>query len=131
MMYEAGPGSAMISALAGGQGWLTDETKLNRILELSVGPNQRNQAEQLLKMWQSRPLQIQFMNFGKERFQIAQYSPQSRQLAIEKLNQFPRGTTFRWLGSIAWEGEDKAFEEVSKAVASHGINIVRQVAGVQ
>ncbi len=131
LMYEAGPGSAMISALAGGQGWLTNETKLNRLLELTIGPNQRNQSEQLLKMWQSRPLQIQFMNFGKERFQIAQYSPQSRQLAIEKLNQFPRGTTFQWLGSAAWEGEDKAFEEVSKAVASHGINIVRQVAGVK
>jgi len=130
-MYEGSPGSAMISALAGGQGWLANETKLNRLLELSIGQNQRNQAEQLLKMWQLRPLQIQFMNSGRERFQIAQYSPQSRQLAIEKLNQFPRGTTFRWLGSIAWEGEDKAFEEVSKAVASHGINIVRQVAGVQ
>jgi len=121
----------MISALAGGQGWLTNETKLNRLLELSVGPNQRNQAEQLLKVWQSRPLQIQFMNFGKERFQIGQHSPQSRQLAIEKLNQFPRGTSFVWLGSMGWEGEDKAFDEISKAVASHGIVISRDLPKAQ
>ena len=38
----------MISVLTTGQGWLMDEIKLNRLLELSVGQNQRGQVEQCL-----------------------------------------------------------------------------------
>ena len=117
----------MVLALATGQGWLTDETKLNRLLELSVGPNQRNQVEQYVKSWQARPCFIALNNFfGKETFQIAQYAPQSRQMAIEKLSQFPRGTTFLRAGPTEMDGEESAFEEVSKAVAAFGISIVKQ-----
>ena len=125
LIYEDGAGSAMLSALAAGQGWLTDETKLNRLLDLSVGPNQRTQVEQYLKSLQARPRQIQFIFSAKEQFQIAQYTAHSRQMAIEKLSQFPRGTSFVWVGSLAWEGEEKALEEMSKAISGHGITIVK------
>ena len=124
LIFEDGAGTAMLNALAAGQGWLTDETKLNRLLDLSVGPNQRAELEQFLKSWQARPRQIQFTEPGRQRFQIAQYSPRSLQLAIEKLNQFPPGTTFQRVGAAGWENEEKAFEEVSKAVANHEIHIV-------
>jgi hypothetical protein len=126
VVYEDGAGSAMISALAAGQGWLTDETKLNRLLDLSVGQNQRTQVEQCLKLWQARPRQIQFIFASGEQFQIAQYTVRSRQSAIEKLSQFPRGTSFSWIGSMAWEGEASAFDEITKAIAGHGISMVRQ-----
>jgi hypothetical protein len=80
-----------------------------------------------MKSWQARPRQIGIYNFlGKETFQIAQYAPQSRQKAIEKLSQFPRGTTFMRLGPTGMDGEESAFEEISKAVAAHGITIVKQ-----
>ena len=125
-IYEDGAGSSMISALAAGQGWLTDEAKLKRLLELSVGQNQRGQVEQCLKLWQARPRQILFMvNGTNERYQIAQYNVQSRQMAIEKLRQFPRESDFTWLVGMPWEGEDRAFDEISQAVASRGITINR------
>jgi hypothetical protein len=123
--YEEAAGSNLISALAVGQGWLTDEAKLNRLIELRVGPNQRLQAEQYLQAWQARPLRIQFIALAKGLFRIAQYEPKSRQAAIEKLNQFPRGTSFLWAGDLKDNKEEQAFEELSKAVASHGINVVR------
>ncbi len=125
LIFEGGAGTAMLSALAAGQGWLTDETKLNRLLDLSIGPNQRTQVEQYLKSFQARPRQIQFIFSAKEQFQIAQYTSHSRQMAIEKLSQFPRGTSFVWIGSIAWEGEGKALDEMSKAIAARGITIVK------
>jgi hypothetical protein len=125
-IYEDGAGSAMISALATGQGWLTDETKLNRLLELSVGQNQREQVEQCLKLWRTRPREIQFSYGTQEQFQLAQYSMRSRQMAIEKLSQFPRGTEFLWVGGMAWDGEDNAFDEISKAVTSRGITLTRR-----
>jgi hypothetical protein len=46
-------------------------------------------------------------------------------MAMEKLSQFPRGSHFSWIGGMAWDGEDNAFDEISKAIASHGIVIAR------
>jgi hypothetical protein len=37
-----------MEALASGRGWLADETKLHRLIDLSVGQQQRQQAEQYL-----------------------------------------------------------------------------------
>ncbi len=54
--YECGAGSNLMQARAAGQGWLADETKLRRLIDLSVGPQQRHQAEQYLATWRARPL---------------------------------------------------------------------------
>jgi hypothetical protein len=123
-VYQEGAGSSMLIALATGQNWMMDETKLNRLLDLSVTPNQRNQAEGYLRMWQNQPRRISFIGFGIERFQIAQYENLSLESAVKKLMQFPRGTSFLWSGG-PHQQDEKAFETVSKAVADHGIKILR------
>ncbi len=121
--FQAGAGSNMIAALATAQAWLTDETKLNRLVESSVGPEQRRQAEQYLEAWQMRPWQIQFIGYDKPQFEIAQYHASSLEAATEKLEQFPKGSKFVRAGDLGQDGEEKAFQELSKAVASRGIVI--------
>jgi len=118
-------GANLISALATAQGWLIDETKLNRLIDLSVGSDQRARSEQFLKSWQAQPRTIQFVAFGTGQFLIAQYNAQSLEAAIEKLRQFPGGSTFQWASDPKLDGEEKAFEDISKAVASQGIRISR------
>jgi len=124
-VLQEGAGSNMITALATAKAWLVDETKLNRLIELSVGPDQRRQAEQYLQTWNTRPRQIQFIGSDKPQFDIAQYHATSLQAATEKLEQFPRGSTFVWTGNLAQDGEQKAFQELSKAAGSRGIVITR------
>jgi hypothetical protein len=43
------------------------------------------------------------------------------------LSQFPRGTHFRWLGDSQLDGEQKAFDELSRFAVTHGIVIERQI----
>jgi hypothetical protein len=76
----AGAGSNMIQALAAGQGWLTDETRLQWLLELSVGEQQRQQVEQYLGSWKVQQWVIQCMPFDPPQFQIHSASqPHSKQ----------------------------------------------------
>ena len=106
-VYEGGAGTNMLQALASGQGWLADEAKLRRLVELAVGPQQKQQAEGYLKLWQTRPWLIQLIAFERGQFQIAQYHAKSVALAKEKLLQFPAGTVFQWSGdSIEKDNQD-------------------------
>lgn len=120
---QAGLGSNLITALGAGQGWLTSEINLTRLLDLSVTPDQRSQVEQLLRAWKQQPKQIQFIAFGKGQFQIAQYHANSLEAATEKLRQFPSGTEFVWAGPSTQDDQRKAYEEVSNAIKSSGIII--------
>src|SRR5207247_1354026 len=61
-LYEAGAGQNMLMALATGQGWLTNEDKLHRLVQLSVGPQEMQQAEQYLQLWEDRPWRINYMS---------------------------------------------------------------------
>ena len=122
--YEAGAGSNLMQALAAGHGWLVDEVKLRRLVDLSIGPHQRQQAEEYLRLWRTRPWSIQFIPFDQGQFQIVQYQEHSIQAAEEKLLQFPRGSVFQWAGGMA-EGEAKALQEISHLATEHGIKLVR------
>jgi len=44
--YQLGAGTSLMQALAAGHAWLADETKLQRLVDLSIGPQQRQQAAQ-------------------------------------------------------------------------------------
>ena len=121
--YQAQLGSNLMTALGTGQGWLTNEGNLNRLLDLSLTPEQRQQAEQWLSACKQQPKQIQFVPLGKGSFQIAQYHANSPQAAIEKLRQFPYGTEFVWTGDLTQGGEQKTYQELTGAVQSRGIMI--------
>lgn len=122
-VYEAGAGSKLEEALATGHAWLADETKLRRLVDLSVAQGQRRQAEQFVRAWQTRPWSIVFIPLGAGQFQIAQFHEASIESAKEKLLQFPRGSTFQWLAS-GQDGEEKAFEEMSRFAMEHGLKLV-------
>jgi hypothetical protein len=124
-VYEAGAGSNMMQALATGQGWLADEAKLRRLIELSVGEQQRQQAEQYLEAWQTRPWAIQFIGFGQGEFRIAQYGSKSLQGAKDKLRQFPKGSKFQWSVAGGQDSEENAFQELSKFALGLGMEIAR------
>ena len=116
-LYESDAGSKLMEALASGQGWLADEAKLRRLIDLSVGPQQRQQAEQYLRIWQKRPWSIELISSDQRRFHILQYHEASVEAAEQKLLQFPRGSTFQWSG-VGPEGEGKVFEEMSNSQLS-------------
>ncbi len=123
---QASAGESLTSALACAQGWLTDEMKLNRLIELAAGDEQRRRAMQFLSLWNARPRQIHFAPIGKGQFDIAQYHASSFDAAIEKLRQFPRGSVFIWIGDSRQPTAEKAFADISKALTIRGITIQRQ-----
>ncbi len=88
-LYQEGAGNNLIAALGSSESWLTNEAKLSRLIDLSVGADQRSRAEQILNAWEARPREIQFIGGGQ--IQIAQYPTKTVQAAIEKLLQFPGG----------------------------------------
>ncbi len=125
-IYEAGAGTNMMQALATGQGWLVDEDKLRRLIQLSVSPQQRQAAEHWLQSWQARPRIIEFIPSGKGVFQVVQYQANSLQAAEEKLLQFPGGTVFQWRGDVQHDGVEKAaFQELSGFATQHGIKMAQ------
>jgi hypothetical protein len=121
-MYESGAGSSMVDALAAGHGWLVDEAKLRRLVDLSIGPQQRQMAEHYQSIWSTRPWSIAFIPMVGH-FQIAQYQESSMAAAKEKLLQFPHGSSFEWFG-FGQAGEDKAFEEMSRFATEHNLKLV-------
>jgi hypothetical protein len=122
--FEPMAGSNLMQALAAGQGWLPDEAKLRRLVDLSIGPDQRREAEENLRVWKRRPWSIQFIPAGKGQVEIAQYRAPSLQAAKDKLAQFPRGSAFEWADVGQDEGEQKAFQEISRFASERGFTLL-------
>ena len=123
VQWESGAGQNMLLALGSGQGWLASEDQLRRLIALAVGTTQRQQAEQLLKTWQTTPWTIQFTGMGH--FLIAQYQAMSLDLAKAKLLQFPEGSEFR-LALVGQDGEAEAVNQLSGFAREHGLAIRRE-----
>jgi hypothetical protein len=121
-MYESAAGSHLVEALGAGHGWLPDEAKLHRLIDLSVTAAQKQQAEQFLKTWQARPWPIMFVPVVGQ-LHIAQFQEVSIESAKEKLLQFPPGSAFEWV-QFGQEGEQKAFEKMSQFANEHGLKLV-------
>jgi hypothetical protein len=120
-MYESAAGSHLVEALGAGHGWLPDEAKLGRLIDLSVTATQKQQVEQFLKAWQTRPWPIMFMPVVGQ-VHIAQFQETSIESAKEKLLQFPPGSAFEWI-LFGQEGEQKAFEEMSQFANEHSLKL--------
>ena len=116
-------GSSLMEAVALGQGWLADQTTLQRLAALSVGSQQRQQAEQYLSAWETRPWRIQVLTADPVTLGILIYDGLSLDAAKEKLKQFPRGTRFVWTDTVG--GADRAFAELSRIAMAAGMEIVR------
>lgn len=126
--YQAGAGSNMLQALAQGHAWLADEAKLRRLIDLSVGEVQQQQANGFLNQWRTQRHTIIFIPSadGEGNFMIGQYQENSPSLLHEKLLQFARGTSFVWSGEPNEPGEEKAFQEVLTFANENGFRLQRQ-----
>jgi len=95
--YQRGLGQNLMQALATGKSWLTDKTKLQRLLQMTKVQQIQQQVESYLKNWQYDALAI-VVDSGSSpsRFhaQLAQYEFHSMAALKEKIKQFPSGTKF-------------------------------------
>jgi hypothetical protein len=122
-MYASGEGTSLLEALASGHAWLADESKLRRLMALSIGPQQRQHVQQFLDSWAQRTMQFIPVGGDGAQYLIAQYNEHSLEAAKEKLQQFPAGTTFQWLGG-AEESESRTFDELSRFASEHHLKIL-------
>ena len=123
-LAQAAAGRNMVAALGVAHGWLLDQTKLLRLMELSVGPEQKSQVSEFKRQWELKPWAISFSPTNPPSIRIMQYEESSIESAKIKLSQFARGTRFQWRrSSRQFDAEDRAIEELSTFAASVGIVI--------
>ena len=123
-LAQAAAGSNMVAALGAAHGWLLDETKLLRLMQLSVGPEQKSQVSEYERQWEQKPWTITFSPTNPPSIRIMHYQESSTESAKIKLSQFARGTRFQWRRSSGrFEAEDRAIEELSTFAATVGIVI--------
>jgi hypothetical protein len=126
--WEANLGQALARALVQGNGWLCDEARLQRILELAVGEHVRSVAEKARISIPDRS--IHFLRGQPDQpawFFLAQYDQITLDQLHKKLAQYPPGTQFHWAesGQPASAEEKQALRDVSAAVAQAGMKLVR------
>jgi hypothetical protein len=89
---------ALVSAIAGGTGWICPPEKLARIAELTVTKRQAEQVESWIKQWKQGPAVINPSWFTEDNptFSILQYDSLTEDGLRAKLAQFPRGMRLLW-----------------------------------
>ncbi len=95
--YQLGLGQNLVQALATGKSWLTDKSKLQRLLPMSKVQRIQQQLDSYLKSWQYEALAISIDGGSSTRpfhAQLAQYELHSMAALKEKIKQFPSGTKF-------------------------------------
>lgn len=96
-VYQLGLGQNLAQALATGESWLADKTKLQRLSQLTKVRRTQQEVESYLKNWQDEAITI-FIDTGSSpvRFhaRLAQYEVHSLNALKEKLALFASGTTF-------------------------------------
>lgn len=89
-------GTELPQVLAHARGWLADEAKLRRILDVTHEENGRREVEVCLTQVNQRPVQIFYSGASPGAFTIGCYQLISVQALKDKLLQFPTGTSFVW-----------------------------------
>ncbi len=128
-LWEANLGQALAEALARGNGWLSDEPQLQRILELAVGDYVRSTVDSAIRSASGRSIAWS-PGFPDQPgwFSLAQYDQLSIAQLATKLRQFPPATTFRWsaAGPTVSAEQNKAFRDVSEAAKKAGMKLIRE-----
>ena len=121
-------GWALLKALATGQAWLSDQSKLRHLAattKISIFPQK---VDQYLKFWDEQPLTIAVQSSAEDdpRFvaSVAQYQFDSVQALEKKLSQFPSGTKFV-LSIQSWGStpDNRRVDEVRAFLTARGMSI--------
>jgi hypothetical protein len=96
-IYQLGLGQNLVQAIATAKSWLSDESTLQRLSQLSSVKRVRDQLDGYLRIWGDQPLVISFNHnpppLGLD-VRVAQYEFHSMDELEEKLSQCPTGTKF-------------------------------------
>jgi hypothetical protein len=116
-------------ALSNSPAWLADSRKLERLRQLCVTQNERQQVDHLIQAWSS-DIRIRFTPNENEwgNADVAHYNLRSLAALKKKLAQFPRGTVFKWAPSIERyldEEKEKLFRELESFLRERGARLVK------
>jgi len=125
LAYQLGLGENLVQAIATAKSWLTDESSLRRLSELTRVKRVRDELDSYLKTWENHPLIISFHNnpapSGLEA-RLVQYEFHSVDEMESKLRQFPSGTKFVLMTpSHDPEADEHTLAELSSFLNSHGM----------
>src|SRR5262249_11753653 len=122
-------GENLLRALATGQSWLSDQTRLRRLLQVTTVPKMRKDLEGYLKAWDAPAFTIDLHN-SSQYFsgRVAQYELNSMKALKDKLSQFPPGTRFVF-GNLQDETAENLAKELRGFLESHEMIILDQKPG--
>jgi len=123
-LYQRGLGENLMRALATGQSWLSDQTRLRRLLQVTTVPKMRKDLEGYLKAWEAPAFTIDLHN-SSQYFsgRVAQYELNSMKALKDKLSQFPPGTRLVF-GQLRDETSENQLSELRSFLESHKMIIL-------
>jgi hypothetical protein len=120
---------ALRRALSNSPAWLADLKKLERLKQLCVTQNERQQVDHLIREWRSG-IYIRYAPAENDwgHINVAQYDLNSLSALKQKLEQFPLGTVFKWepYNGGHLDGEkDKLFRELESLLRERNSKLVK------
>jgi hypothetical protein len=127
--YQTGIEQALRMALGNSPAWLADSKMLERLKRLCLTQNERQQVDHLIQEWGGE-VQIRFAPAENEwgRADVAQYGLNSLSALKTKLEQFPKGTLFKWLpfnDGYQDEEKEKLFRELVAFLGERGLKVTK------
>jgi hypothetical protein len=123
----------LVSAIAGGHGWVCPPDKLARIAELVWTNALHQQIETWTKLWQQGPALINPGWYPEEKptFSVLQYVSLTEDQLREKLGQFPPGMQLLWQfwmpgqisPPVSMAKQEVSYEQMRDVVEKHGITL--------
>lgn len=123
--WEIGLGGNLMQALVTGRSWLTEESKLQRLSQLTKVSRLRQQLDPYLKLWSDPPLTVSFNHnpspLGLDA-RVAQYEYHSLVDLEDKLAQFPAGTKFVLsVPPLNSPDNEKSLTDLRRFITTHGM----------
>jgi len=125
----------LVTALAGGPGWLCTPDKLIRLRDLTLTSGRRRQVQSWIDTYKQGPPMINPMWSPDQEttFSLLQSSQLTADQLTAKLAMFPRGTRIEWQfwqpgqisPPVSIEKQDAAFERQRAAAEEHGVTLIK------
>ncbi|MFH1743907.1 MAG: hypothetical protein ABIH23_33295 [bacterium] len=119
----------LFRALTGARSWIFDLEELKRIQELCITAIPQKLARLEIEVWSGKiPIRIVLYNDEVQSLEVGWYECSTLSLLREKLNQFPKGTSFS-LSSFAGVGLDdreKIFVDLRAFLEDRGMTIEKE-----
>jgi hypothetical protein len=119
---EVCTGEALGRALIANQGWFADESLISRVLQKCVGERMCRTLNDIARA-ATPPYQVILPDASdpsgirvQQSYNVAQYSPMSRELLETKIKQYPPGTKFVLLSVSSLTEDQRRLEDETQAI---------------